>query len=589
MGAISHTGGATFRVWAPHATGVFVVGSFNDWSDTADPLVHEANGYWAADVPRARPGDEYKYLIVNGEQKFWRMDPYAREVTNSAGNSIIHDPDFDWGENDFRLSPWNELVIYEMHVGTFNDRPDGGPGSLPGVIKKLPYLQQLGVNAIQLMPAGEFPGGFSWGYNPAHVFAIERDYGGPKTLKALVKAAHAHGIAVIMDVVYNHWGPGDLSLWQFDGWHENGQGGIYFYNDWRAQTPWGDTRPDYGRGEVRQYIRDNVFMWLAEYRVDGLRWDATAFVRNVHGNEMDPANDLPEGWSLMQWLNDEIKTHHPGKITIAEDLRGNAWIVKDTGAGGAGFGAQWTGNFVHPVRTAIISRDDAFRDMHAVRDALYPDDEDAFKRVIYTESHDEVANGRARVPEDIWPGNPAHLVAKKRSTLGAALIFTAPGIPMIFQGQEFLEDKWFHDQDPLDWSKTKRFSGILDMYRDLIHLRRNAHGNSGGLSGQNVQAHHVNNDTKILAFHRWRQGGPGDSVVVAVNMANRSYDDYILGLPAGGAWRVRLNSDWQRYDPEFGDHPSPDVVANEEERDGLPYSGAVSIGPYSVLILSQDK
>jgi 1,4-alpha-glucan branching enzyme len=584
-----HARGTTFRVWTPHATEVFVVGSFNDWSDTAAPLVHEGNGYWATDVPGARPGNEYKYLIVNGEQKFWRMDPYAREVTNSAGNSIIHDPDFDWGEDDFRLPPWNELVIYEMHVGTFNDRPDGGPGSLPGVIKKLPYLQQLGVNAIQLMPAGEFPGGFSWGYNPSHVFAVERDYGGPKALKTLVKAAHAHGIAVIMDVVYNHWGPGDLSLWQFDGWHENGRGGIYFYNDWRAQTPWGDTRPDYGRGEVRQYIRDNVFMWLVEYRIDGLRWDATAFVRNVHGNEMDPANDLPEGWSLMQWLNNELKAHQPGKITIAEDLRGNAWIVKDMGAGGAGFGAQWAGDFVHAVRAAVISRDDAFRDMQTVRDALYPDDEDAFKRVIYTESHDEVANGRARVPEDIWPGNPASLVAKKRSTLGAALVFTAPGIPMIFQGQEFLEDKWFQDQDPLDWSKTKRFSGILDMYRDLIHLRRNVHNSTRGLSGQRIQVYHVNNDTKLLAFHRWDQGGPGDSVVVAVNMANRSYDDYILGLPAGGIWRVRLNSDWQRYDPEFGDHPSPDVVANEEERDGLPYSGAISIGPYSVLILSQDK
>ncbi len=107
-----------------------------------------------------------------------------------------------------------------------------------------------------------------------------------------MKAAHAHGIAVLVDVVYNHFGPGDLDLWQFDGWSENGMGGIYFYNDWRAKTPWGDSRPDYGRGEVRQYLRDNALMWLEEYRVDGLRWDSTLYIRNVEGNNNNPANDL---------------------------------------------------------------------------------------------------------------------------------------------------------------------------------------------------------------------------------------------------------------------------------------------------------
>src|SRR5690606_30049095 len=131
--------------------------------------------------------------------------------------------------------PHNELVIYEMHVGTFNRAKEGEIGTFDQVVKKLDYLRRLGVNAIQLMPTAEFAGDQSWGYNPAHIFAVESAYGGPFGLKELVKEAHRHGIGVILDVVYNHFGPSDLDLWQFDGWTpEAEKGGIYFYNDWRS-------------------------------------------------------------------------------------------------------------------------------------------------------------------------------------------------------------------------------------------------------------------------------------------------------------------------------------------------------------------
>ncbi len=162
-----------------------------------------------------------------------------------------------------------------------------------------------------------------------------------------------------MDVVYNHFGPSDLDLWQFDGWSENEKGGIYFYNDRRSQTPWGETRPDYGRGEVRQYLRDNALMWFEEYHADGLRWDMIAYIKSIDGNDENPANDIPEGWSLMQWINVEIQQRFPGKISIGESMKNNPWVIKDVGAGGAGFNAQWDAEFVHPVRQAVIVRDDA--------------------------------------------------------------------------------------------------------------------------------------------------------------------------------------------------------------------------------------
>jgi 1,4-alpha-glucan branching enzyme len=429
MGTSLYDGGVTFRVWAPFASSVFAAGAFNGWNETANPFASEGNGYWSVDVPGVKIGDEYQFVVRNGDQQLWHKNPYASEVVNSSGNAIIHDPSFDWMGEDFVMPSRNELVIYEMHVGSFNDLPSASPGTFDDIVPKLGYLRDLGINAIEIMPVLEFPMSFSWGYNPADPFAVESSLGGPQGLQRFVKAAHGHGIAIIMDVVYNHFGPGDLDLWRFDGWSDwNHDGGIYFYDNDRANTPWGGTRPDYGRAEVRQYVRDNALFWLNKYRIDGLRLDSVSNIRSASGH------DLPDGWSLLQWINNEIRFTQPWKITIAEDLQNNEWITKSTDEGGAGFGSQWDAGFVHPIRDAIIAQNDADRNLDAVRQALYHCyNGNAEQRVIYTESHDEVANGHARVPEEIWPGNAGSWFSRKRSTLGAALVFTAPGIPMIFQ------------------------------------------------------------------------------------------------------------------------------------------------------------
>ena len=585
MGAIPHAGGVAFRVWAPHAQRVAVIASFNDWDGGRHPMQAEESGYWYANVAEAQVGDQYKFLLTTAQGELQRIDPYAREVTNSVGNAIIHDPIFDWEGDDFGLTPWNELVLYELHVGTFNEQDDNPSGEFASVSARLGHLQRLGVNAIQIMPITEFAGERSWGYNPSHIFAVESDYGGPMAFKRFVKRAHQHGIAVILDVVYNHLGPGDLDLWQFDGWSENGRGGIYFYNDSRASTPWGDTRPDYGRGEVRQYLLDNAAMWLEEYHIDGLRLDGTVYIRTPHGPGSD---DLPDGWGLLQAINDLVARRFPGRITIAEDLQNNKWLTKEVGAGGAGFGAQWDANFVHPIRQAVIAPQDEHRSLAAIRDALlYRYNDDAFERVIYSESHDEVASGKARVPQEVNPDDPKGWHSRKRSTLAAAMVFTAPGIPMLFQGQEFLEGGWFRDSVPLDWDQRDEFHGIVRLYRDLIRLRLNHEGFSRGLCGQFTQVYHLNEERKVLAYHRWDKGGPGDDVVVVVNLRHEPQDGYVIGFPAAGTWRLRFNSDWQGYNDDFGNHASSDVVSEEGYYDGLPFHAAVSVGPYSVLIFSQ--
>lgn len=582
MGAIPMERGVAFRVWAPHAQAVSVAGTFNEFNAETNPLSSEGNGYWYGEVEAAKIGDEYKFAITNGEQRLSRIDPYARQVTNSVGNGVIYSDDFDWEDDNFRMPAWNEMVVYELHIGTFARSEDGKPGSFDDAIKRLKYLKALGINCVEVMPIGEFAGDLSWGYNPAHIFSVETAYGGPDAFKRFVKAAHALGIAVVLDVVYNHFGPSDLDLWQFDGWSENGKGGIYFYNDHRSNTPWGDTRPDYGRGEVRRYIHDNAMMWLSEFRCDGLRYDMTLYIRTIAGHGGD---DIHEGWTLAQWINRDVAERFPGKITIAEDLRSNADITNPQDWGGANFSTQWDDGFVHPIRAAIIPPEDAHRNMESVRDALlHRFADDAFKRVVYTESHDEVANGKARVTSEINPEDPAGWHALKRSTLGAGLVLTAPGIPMLFQGQTMLEDGWFQDTEAIDWTNVRKFSGVTRLYRDLIRLRLNADGVSRGLTGQHITVHHVNNQDKVIAFHRHLDGGPNDHVLVVANFSATGWENYEVGAPAAGRWVARFNSDWQGYREDLENFPVQDVVATEIERDGQPATAAVSVAAYSLSI-----
>jgi 1,4-alpha-glucan branching enzyme len=600
MGCLPHEKGVAFRVWAPHADAVFVTGTFDDWSRNAHPMAREGDGYWYADISGAVVGHEYRYRIVSGENDFLRIDPYARQVTSSVGNAVVHEPHFDWQDDDFHLPPVNELVIYEMHLGTFHDRKDGKSDKFAEALQKLEYLRNLGVNVIEVMPLAQFAGELSWGYNPSCVFAVESDYGGALGFKRFVKAVHQAGMGVVLDVVYNHFGPSDLDLWQFDGWSENGQGGIYFYNDWRAETPWGMTRPDYGRKEVRQFVRDNALMWLEEYHVDGLRFDATPWIRSVRGDG-DPGGILPDGWSLMQWINREVRDNYPGHITIAEDLHDNERMTQPVDQDGAGFTAQWGPRFVHPVRAAVITQNDEHRSLDSVRIAIEGHfNGDPYQRVIYSESHDEVANGKSRVASEIDPKNPDSWFAQKRTTIAASLVMTSPGIPMLFQGQEFLEDGWFQDSIPLDWNKSEQFSGLVRMYRDLIHLRLNRWENTKGLTGSGLNTYHQNQADNVIAYHRWHQGGPGDDVLVVVNLSHRAHENYTLGFPSPGTWRLRLNSDWSGYSQAFGNQASADVLAAVEPsddphsddgkwRDGFPATGSIRIGSYSVLIYSQDR
>jgi 1,4-alpha-glucan branching enzyme len=283
----------------------------------------------------------------------------------------------------------------------------------------------------------------------------------------------------------------------------------------------------------------------------------------------------------------------PGRITVAEDMQENPWITKSTREGGMGFDSQWNSAFIYPIRKSVVAIEDGQRSMAAVATAIqFRYNEDAIQRVIFSESHDSVANGRSRLPQEINPGDSAGYYARKRSTLAAGLVLTAPGIPMLFEGQEFLEEGSFSDDQAVDWSNLESYKGINRLYRDLIHFRRNLSGNTKGLSGPFVHVFHVNDGDKVIAYHRWADGGATDDVIVVASFTHRALEkDYRIGLPRSGSWIVRFNSDWKGYSPDYQNLGIPDgrVIAEQQARDGLKYSGTVVVPPYGILILSQHE
>lgn len=580
LGAFPGKNGVIFRVWAPFAEQVFVTGSFNNWGRAQ---MEPDNGYWTAEIEGAEPGNEYKYILIKDGNELYKNDPRSLQLTMTFGNSVVVDPEFDWQGDDFKAPNMNEQVIYEMHIGTFNRADSATPGTFDDAIEKLDYLKDLGVNMVELMPVNPMPGSRGWGYSPNYIYAVETLYGGRRGLLEFVREAHKRGIGVVLDVVYNHFGPDGLDMWRFDGWGENDKGGIYFYNDWRSTTPWGETRPDFGRLEVQDYILDNAAMWMADFHLDGLRLDSTIYIRNVKGFDNNPENDIPEAWSLLQRITELTRKINPRALTVAEDSGGNSYITEAVGFGGAGFSSQWELGLPHALRSALQSLNDSDRNLNELAEQLIRRfNEDVFKRVVFADSHDTAANGGARLSEQIAPGRSTNVYARKRNLLASVVILTAPGIPMLFQGHEFNEGGSFNDWEVLDWEQAEKLKSLVQAHKHLIALRKNSYKNTRGLTGQSIKILHMDNNNQVLAYHRWMDGGAGDDVIVVINFSNHTLKDYSLPLPIGGEWTVRFNSSWKGYGSDFKEVDIDTVNV----ADG---TGVVELAPYSALILSQDK
>ena len=564
---------AIFRVWAPFAQEVSVIGDFSKWQPVAMTKDAET-GVWEAKVAEVEAGHGYKYQIkgYDGVTRYLN-DPRARALTDSDdGAGVISDGRFDWeGLEKIEMAPRDRQVLYELHIGTFV-RPDPATsGNFHTAISKLDYLRDLGVATIELMPITSMATSYGWGYAPSALYSVENSYGGSYGLKKFVREAHRRGLAVILDMVYNHFGP-RAALWQFDGWSENNRGGIYFYNDERGDTPWG-ARPDYGRPEVRDFILDNVSMWLNEYHVDGFRLDSTIYMRNTAGRNNDPAHDIPDAWRLMMDINNRAHKIKPDALVIAEDCAGNGQITNAQIYGGAGFDSQWDLGLPHVIRGALRVGNEPVGLQNLINVQGQSFNGDWHQRIVFSDSHDTAANGNERIVAMAVPDT--HSVGARRiAILCSAIALTTPGVPMLLAGSEFLQGEDFNEWNSLDWDNASKFRGIVEAHRHLIALRKNAYGDTGGLLSGDIRVLMQDENCRVLMYQRGDENE--QPVIVLINFSNYKWKNYTLPLPYGD-WQIKFNSSWKGYSSDF----------SELELDRVNAGMQITLPPHLVLIMTK--
>ncbi len=490
-------------MWAPRPQRVDLV-----LGERTLPMTRSTGGWWTCSVEHADGGD-YGFSLNGGPP---RADP--RSAWQPAGidgpSRLVDHASFTWSDGNWRGVPLPGSVIYECHIGTFS-----ASGTFTGAIEHLAHLVDLGVDILEIMPVAEFSGDRGWGYDGVSLFAPHHAYGGPEGLKRLVDAAHGHGLAVVLDVVYNHLGPAGNYLPEF---------GPYFTD--RYRTPWGEAVnfDAADSDEVRRFVIDNALMWLRDYHFDGLRIDA------VHAiSDSSATHILAELTAEVRALAAQLRRP---LLVIAESDQNDPRLVTSPAAGGYGADSCWADEWHHALYSVLTGeRDGYYADFgplltlaKAVRQAWVHDGTySAFRRrvhgrspaglngsqfVICTQNHDQVGN---RAIGD----RPSALVSDGRLRIAAALLLTSPFVPMIFQGEEwgaaspfpyftdhadpdlaeavrqgrrseFAAFGWAPEQIPdpqspatfasakLDWSEPGKDSHaeLMRWYQDLIQLRR---------------------------------------------------------------------------------------------------------------------
>lgn len=423
-------GRCRFSVWAPRAGSV----ELNVVVPTQRliPMQSRPGGYFVLESENIEPGARYFYRLEGDSD---RPDPASRfQPEGVHGPSEVIDPRFAWSDEHWRGLPLGSYILYELHPGTFS-----AEGTLAGVISHLDELKQLGITAIELMPVAQFPGTRNWGYDGVYPFAVQDSYGGPQQLKELVDASHARGLAVVLDVVYNHLGPEGNYLGQF---------GHYFTD--RYRTPWGEAVNFDGphSDHVRRYFIENALQWVRDYHIDALRLDA------VHAIFDESARPFLQ--ELAEAVHDEAERLHRRIYVIEESNKNDARHVRPTEIGGWGLDGVWNDDFHHSVHTLLTGEADGYyadfgrfdqlvkcyregfvytgeySRYRGRRHGVSARDVPAQRFVISTQTHDQVGN---RLHGDRLTA----LVSFEQLKVAAGLMLLSPYLPMLFMGEEYGE------------------------------------------------------------------------------------------------------------------------------------------------------
>ena len=513
-----------FKLFAPYNNGAALIGSFSDWKDI--PMEKGKDGYFRTKVELEDGVHQYKFRI---QSKSWFLepdqwvdiiDPYATNVDESQGVGTVRIKDgeqivdtYVWQHDDKPLPPDQELVIYEMHVADFSGGEDDSypRGRYKHVIEKLDYLCELGINAIELMPVKEYPGDYSWGYNPRYFFATETSYGTTDELKHLIDECHARGIRVFMDGIYNH-SEASCPLTQID--HD------YWYhhsprdpdNNWGPEFNYEHYDENLDIKPAWQFIGDTIRFWIQEYHIDGIRYDAARQIAN---------------YDFMHWIVEEAKKTASMKpfYNIAEHIPETPSITNVDGP----MDGCWHDSFYHCIKEHICG--DTF-DLERLKDTIDCKRQGfmgATNVVNYLTNHDHNHMMAELADRSIFDEE-----AFKRLKLGAAILMTAVGVPMIWMGEEFGEYKYKTiDPAKVDWTLLQHENnrGLFEYYKGLIHLRKHNHA----LYTENINFFHEDPEAKVLAYVRWN--GEGSRVVVVLNFSDNFLTDYYVpDFPSVATW-----------------------------------------------------
>ncbi|MBW4688528.1 MAG: alpha amylase C-terminal domain-containing protein [Komarekiella atlantica HA4396-MV6] len=520
-----------FKLFAPRNQGANLIGSFSSWQEI--PMQKGEDGYFRTQVKLEDGVYEYKFRVQSKSPNFtpdeWVdvIDPNATDVNEQKKLGLLRIKDgqrivdtYIWQHDETSLPDNRELVIYEMHVADFtgDDVDPGKRGKYLGVIEKLDYLCELGINAIELMPVNEYPGDYSWGYKVRHFFATESSYGSTEDLKRLIDECHGRGIRVFMDGIYNHTDEEcplmliDRNYWYYEHMHypedpDNYWGPEFNYNNYDEKL---DVKPAW------KYVGDVVQFWIQEYHIDGIRFDAVSQLAN---------------FEFLGWLAKQAKNHAAPKqfYNIAERIPDTSTVVKPDGP----LDACWHESFHYFVVPLICGEKFELEQLKQVLDPKQQGYAIATNVINYLATHD-----RDRLFRELGNHGIFDAAAFGRAKLAAILLTTAMGIPMLWMGDEFGEHQPKSESvtkpQKITWSllEDKQNRDLLEFYKKLIALRKE----NLALQSDNIEFFHENADTKVLAYTRWDE--EGSCVVVVANFSNQNLKKYeISDFPTAEYWR----------------------------------------------------